>query len=94
VTAENTLSHIETLERNNDLSQNQGHILCHANVRPQKHLKNTLLYIQLAEALFQDEKEYISKVAKTEKEVCKLVEAGFEYVTDLKEAKIFRKRKL
>ncbi len=59
-----------------------------------KNIKNTLLYIQLAEALFQDEQEYISKVAKTEKEVCRLVEAGFEYVTDLKEAKIFRKRKL
>ena len=59
-----------------------------------KNIKNTLLYIQLAEALFQDEQEYISKVAKTEKEVCSLVEAGFEYVTDLKEAKIFRKRKL
>jgi hypothetical protein len=45
-----------------------------------KNIKNTLLHIQLAEA-FQDEQEYISKVGRTEKEVCRLVEAGFDYVT-------------
>jgi integrase/ribosomal protein L37AE/L43A len=59
-----------------------------------KNIKNTLLYIQLEEALFQGETDYISKVAKTEKDVCSLVEAGFEYVTDFQDAKIFRKRKL
>jgi len=53
-----------------------------------------LLYAQLEEALFQGEHEYISKVAKTEKEICKLVEEGFEYVTDFEGAKVFRKRKL
>ncbi len=59
-----------------------------------KNIKNTLLYIQLEEALFQGETDYISKVAKTEKDVCSLIEAGFEYVTDFQDAKIFRKRKL
>jgi len=59
-----------------------------------KNIKNTLLYIQLEEALFQGETSYISKVAKTEKEICSLVEAGFEYVTEFQGAKIFRKRKL
>jgi hypothetical protein len=59
-----------------------------------KNIKNTLLYVQLEEALFQGEQDYISKVAKTEKEVCDLVEAGFEYVTDFEGTKIFRKRKL
>ncbi|MCW4047686.1 MAG: tyrosine-type recombinase/integrase [Candidatus Bathyarchaeota archaeon] len=59
-----------------------------------KNIKNTLLYIQLEEALFQGETDYISKVAKTEKEICKLIEAGFEYVTEFEGAKIFRKRKL
>ena len=54
--------------------------------------KNTLLYVQLEEALFQGEHEYISKVAKTEKEICRLIDAGFEYVTDFEGAKIFRKR--
>jgi hypothetical protein len=59
-----------------------------------KNIKNTLLYVQLEEALFQGEIDYISKVAKTEKDVCSLIEAGFEYVTDFQDAKIFRKRKL
>jgi len=59
-----------------------------------KNIKNTLLYVQLEEALFQGESEYISKVAKTEKDVCNLVEAGFEYVIDFQDVKIFRKRKL
>ena len=58
-----------------------------------KNIKNTLLYVQLEEALFQGEDEYVSKVAKTEKEICSLVEAGFEFVTDFQEAKIFKKRK-
>jgi hypothetical protein len=59
-----------------------------------KNIKNTLPYVQLEEALFQGEHEYISKVAKTEKEICSLVDAGFEYVTDFEGTRIFRKRKL
>jgi hypothetical protein len=59
-----------------------------------KNIKNTLLYVQVEEALFQGECEYISKVAKNEKEICALVEAGFEYVTEFEGAKIFKKRKL
>ncbi len=35
----------------------------------------------------------ISKVAKNEKDVCALIDAGFEYVYDFDEHKIFRKRK-
>jgi integrase len=58
-----------------------------------KSIKNTLLYVQLEEALFQGENEYISKVAKTEKEICSLIDAGFEYVTEFQGAKIFKKRK-
>ena len=58
-----------------------------------KNIKNTLLYVQLEEALFQGETEYISKVAKTEKDICLLVEAGFEYVTEMEGMKLFRKRK-
>jgi hypothetical protein len=59
-----------------------------------KQIKNTLLYVQLQEALFQGETNYLSKVTKTETEICSLVEAGFEYVTEFEGAKIFRKRKL
>jgi hypothetical protein len=43
--------------------------------------------------MFQGETDYISKVARTEKEICQLVEAGFDFVTDFQDAKIFRKRK-
>jgi len=39
------------------------------------------------------ENEYVSKVAKTVKEACQLIEAGFEYVCEVNGAKIFRKRK-
>jgi hypothetical protein len=38
-------------------------------------------------------KEYHVKVAETLQEACKLLEVGFEYVTDLSGAKLFRKRK-
>jgi hypothetical protein len=58
-----------------------------------KNVKNTLLYVQLAEELFKDQQEFVSKVAKTEKNACELVEAGFEYVCDFEGAKIFRKSK-
>ena len=37
--------------------------------------------------------EYVSKAAKTLKEAQELVEAGFDYVTDVDSMKLFRKRK-
>ena len=55
-----------------------------------KNIKNTLVYTHLVN--FQDD-EYVSKVAWTLEEGCKLVEAGFEYVTEIESGKIFRKRK-
>jgi hypothetical protein len=59
----------------------------------QKNIKNTLLYVQLAEELFKEEQDCISKVAKTETEICSLVEAGFEYVCEFEGHKIFKKKK-
>ncbi len=58
-----------------------------------KNIKNTPLYVQLAEELFKDQQEYVSKVAKTEAAACSLIEAGFEYICDFDNSKIFRKRK-
>ena len=55
-----------------------------------KNITNTLIYTQLVNF---DEEEYISKVAWTLEEACKLVEAGYEYVCEMEGAKIFRKRK-
>jgi hypothetical protein len=37
--------------------------------------------------------EYTCKVAKSLEEASKLIEAGFEYVTEMDRIKIFRKRK-
>jgi integrase len=58
-----------------------------------KNIKNTLIYIQLEEALFKDEIDYVSKVAKSENEACVLIEAGFDFVCDFDGHKLFRKRK-
>jgi integrase len=58
-----------------------------------KNIKNTLLYIQLEEALFKDEIDHISKVAQTENEALVLIEAGFEFVCDFDGHKLFKKRK-
>jgi hypothetical protein len=58
-----------------------------------KNIKNTLIYVHLAEELFKGEHEYISRVAKTERDACSLVDAGFEFVCDFNGDKIFRKRK-
>jgi len=55
-----------------------------------KNIQNTLIYTHLVN--FKED-EYIAKVAHTEDEICKLVEAGFEYVCDYNGNKIFRKRK-
>jgi hypothetical protein len=41
---------------------------------------------------FSDD-DYVSRVAKDVQELCQLVEAGFEYVTDMDGVKVFRKRK-
>jgi len=55
-----------------------------------KRLESTLIYTHLVD--FKDE-EYIVRVTKTVKEACQLIEAGFEYVTDIEDTKLFRKRK-
>jgi integrase len=55
-----------------------------------KNIKNTLIYTQLLD--FQDD-DYVSRVAKTVQEACQLVESGFEYVCEMDDVKIFRKRK-
>ena len=59
-----------------------------------KNIKNTLRYVQLEEALFKREnEEFICKMAETIEEAKKLIEAGFEYVTEMDGVKLFRRRK-
>jgi hypothetical protein len=49
-----------------------------------------LIYAQLINF---GEDEWTARTAKTLEEATKLIEAGFEYVTDMDSIKIFRKRK-
>lgn len=55
-----------------------------------KSIQNTLLYTQLVN--FEND-EFYSANAKTVEETQKLIEAGFEYVCNFEEIKLFRKRK-
>ena len=61
-----------------------------------KNVNNTLIYIDLENAMFKKTgEEFTVRVASNVGEACKLVETGFEYVTgDYHDGgKIFRKRK-
>jgi len=55
-----------------------------------KNIQNTLLYTQLVN--FESD-DFHSATAQTVQEAQKLVEAGFEYVCDFADVKLFRKRK-
>jgi hypothetical protein len=55
-----------------------------------KSIQNTLLYTQLIS--FESD-EFHSSTAKTVEEAQKLVEAGFEFVCNFEDIKLFRKRK-
>jgi len=50
-----------------------------------------MLYIQIEENLFQNQPDEFHTA--TVKDACKLIEVGFEYVTEISGTKIFRKRK-
>ena len=57
-------------------------------------LKTTLIYIDLETALFREgNDDFTVKVASTLDEACKLLEAGFEYVCEMENMKLFKKRK-
>ena len=57
-------------------------------------LRTTLIYIDLEKAIFKETNdEFHVRVAENLDEACKLLEVGFEYVTDMDGKKIFRKRK-
>ena len=55
-----------------------------------RDINNTLVYTHLVN--FQED-DYTAKVAHSEKEVCQLIEAGYEYVCEYGDTRIFRKRK-
>jgi integrase len=55
-----------------------------------RSINNTLIYTHVVN--FKDD-DYIAKVAHSEQEVCQLIEAGFEFVCDCENNKVFRKRR-
>jgi integrase len=55
-----------------------------------KNIKNTLIYTQL---ISTKEDDFVCKAAKTVDEASKLVEAGFEFVYEIQDCRLFRKRK-
>ncbi len=55
-----------------------------------KNIKNTLRYVHVIEF---DKEQFVCKIAKTVNEATELIEAGFEYITDFNDAKLFRKPK-
>jgi integrase len=59
-----------------------------------KDIKQTLVYINLENALYNyTSDEYICKIAETPEQAIKLIEAGFEHVTNYGEKQLFKKRK-
>ena len=60
-----------------------------------KPLKNELKYLALYSKTPQNTLIYINleRAVNTLEEACKLLEVGFEYVTDINDKKLFRKRK-
>jgi integrase len=60
-----------------------------------KNIKNTMRYIHLAQVLFKDEQEYLTKVAHNVNEACTLIEDGWKYQTGeyMDGGKIFAKPK-
>ncbi len=52
-----------------------------------KNIKNSLRYVQLLEGMGDD--SYTCKVAKSLEEASKLIEVGFDYVTEVDGVKCF-----
>jgi len=58
-----------------------------------RRIENTMLYVHLAKGLSSWSDEYTCKSARTVEEAETLIEAGFEYVTEIDGTMLFRKRK-
>ena len=56
-----------------------------------RNINSTLIYTHLVD--FENPDEWVCRTAKTLEEAKELIEAGFEYVTDMDSFKLFRKRK-
>jgi integrase/recombinase XerD len=65
------------------------------NLLGHRTIKSTMTYINLEAALYHNSNvdDFHVKMAATLEEACKLLETGFEYITDMDGKKLFRKRK-
>ena len=66
-----------------DLQYQMGH----------RNLETTQIYVHIARGLVNFSSDYNCRTAKTVEEASKLIESGFEYVTEMDGIKLFRKRK-
>jgi hypothetical protein len=59
-----------------------------------KNIESTMVYINLEQATYLSQSdEWTVKTANNIKEATALIEAGFEYITEIDGMKLFRKRK-
>jgi hypothetical protein len=58
-----------------------------------KKLETTMHYIRAIVLDYEDDEQYISRMSTTLEEDAKLIEAGFQYVTERDGTKLFKKRK-
>jgi hypothetical protein len=54
-------------------------------------IQTTLLYTQLVDS--SGEEDFICEIAKTIEEAKRLIEEGFDYITEIDGIKLFRRRK-
>ncbi|MBD3206617.1 tyrosine-type recombinase/integrase [Candidatus Bathyarchaeota archaeon] len=66
-------------------------ILYVQNMLGHKSIKSTMVYTHLVD--FEENEQYIVKVAKSLDEFTELLEKGFEYISEFEDMKVLRKRK-
>jgi hypothetical protein len=58
-----------------------------------RYNESTMVYVHLAQGQINTSEDYSCKTAKSIEESTALIEAGFEYITEMDGVKLFRKRK-
>jgi integrase len=58
-----------------------------------RYIESTMVYVHLAQGQINTSEDYSCKTAKSIEEATALIEAGFEYITEMDGVKLFRKRK-
>jgi hypothetical protein len=64
------------------------------NMLGHKNINNTMIYINMEQALFLEANDqFTCKTATNVKEATELIEAGFEYIQEIDGIRLYRKRK-